>query len=80
MRQGNPNLNAKRCGAKAKSTGNPCMGMALRNKDRCRLHGGKSTGPRSLVGKEKSRKANWKHGLYSRETKILLRLIRSGLF
>jgi hypothetical protein len=32
---------------------------------RCRMHGGKSTGPRSPEGLERSRKANWKHGYYS---------------
>jgi hypothetical protein len=34
---------------------------------RCYLHGGKSTGPRTPEGLERSRKANWKHGYYSRE-------------
>jgi hypothetical protein len=34
---------------------------------RCHLHGGKSTGPRTPEGLERSRKANWKHGHYSRE-------------
>jgi hypothetical protein len=36
---------------------------------RCRLHGGKSTGPRTPEGLERSRRANWKHGYYSRERK-----------
>jgi len=35
---------------------------------RCRMHGGKSTGPRTPEGLERSRKANWKHGLYSAES------------
>jgi hypothetical protein len=34
---------------------------------RCRMHGGKSTGPRTKEGLERSRKANWKHGYYSAE-------------
>jgi hypothetical protein len=34
---------------------------------RCRMHGGPSTGPRTPEGKERSRKASWKHGRYSRE-------------
>ena len=29
---------------------------------RCTLHGGKSTGPQTPEGLERSRKANWKHG------------------
>jgi hypothetical protein len=32
---------------------------------RCRFHGGKSTGPRTPEGLERSRKAGWKHGHYS---------------
>ena len=36
---------------------------------RCRLHGGKSTGPRTPEGLENSRRANRKHGHYSAEAK-----------
>lgn len=35
--------------------------------DRCRLHGGKSTGPRTAEGLERCRMANWKHGMYCKE-------------
>ena len=31
------------------------------------MHGGKSTGPKTPEGLERSRKANWKHGRYSKE-------------
>jgi hypothetical protein len=34
---------------------------------RCRLHGGKSTGPRTADGLERSRRARWVHGARSRE-------------
>ena len=34
---------------------------------RCKVHGGKSTGPRTAEGLERSRRANWKHGHFSRE-------------
>ena len=40
----------RKCGAHARSTGNPCQGKALRN-GRCRNHGGDSTGPRTEAGK-----------------------------
>jgi hypothetical protein len=43
---------------------------------RCRMHGGKSTGPRTPEGLAKSRKANWKHGFYSREAIEERRLMR----
>ena len=39
-----------KCGAYARSTGNPCQGKALRN-GRCRNHGGYSTGPRTEAGR-----------------------------
>ncbi len=34
---------------------------------KCRLHGGRSAGPTSAAGLERSRRANWKDGYYSRE-------------
>jgi hypothetical protein len=46
---------------------------------RCRLHGGKSTGPRTPEGLERSRKANWKHGVYSAEMLALRREVQALL-
>ena len=54
-----------KCGARTRK-GTPCKAPAMSN-GRCRLHGGKSTGPRTPEGLERSRKANWKHGMYSAE-------------
>jgi len=77
--QGNPN-NAPRCGAKTRK-GTPCMGPAMAN-GRCRMHGGKSTGPRTPEGLERSRKANFRHGFYSREMiaerKYVRQILRSS--
>ena len=39
---------------------------AMRNRRRCRLHGGKSTGPRTPEGLESSRRARLTHGYRSR--------------
>ena len=68
------------CGAKTRA-GHPCGRSAMRN-GRCDLHGGKSTGPRTPEGLERSRKANWKHGRYSAEAKevkaIMARLLRES--
>jgi hypothetical protein len=36
---------------------------------RCRLHGGKSTGPMTPEGLALSRRTNWKHGYYSAKAK-----------
>ena len=43
----------QRCGAFARSTGQPCRMMALAN-GRCKLHGGLSTGPKTSEGKKKA--------------------------
>jgi hypothetical protein len=48
---------APRCGARSKRTGKPCQGAAMPN-GRCKLHGGKSTGPRTPEGLERSRRAS----------------------
>jgi hypothetical protein len=46
---------------------------------RCRVHGGLSTGPRTPEGLERSRRANWKHGYYSAETKAASRDARESM-
>ncbi len=56
---------AARCGAKTKR-GTSCQCPAMKN-GRCRLHGGLSTGPRTAAGIEAIRRAQLKHGNYSKE-------------
>src|SRR4029077_2239211 len=69
---------APRCGARSKRTGKPCQGAAMPN-GRCKLHGGKSTGPRTPEGLERSRRANWKHGHFSREAKAERSRLRAAI-
>lgn len=52
-----------RCGARTRR-GTLCQAPAMKNR-RCRLHGGKSTGPRTAAGIERIRQALTKHGRYS---------------
>lgn len=40
-----------RCGARAKSTGEPCKSTLIYPNGRCKYHGGLSTGPKSQAGK-----------------------------
>ncbi|MGA2468667.1 MAG: HGGxSTG domain-containing protein [Thermodesulfobacteriota bacterium] len=54
------------CGAKTRA-GTHCKNWGMPKNGRCRMHGGKSTGPRTPEGLERIRKANWKHGRYSKE-------------
>jgi hypothetical protein len=55
---------APRCGAKTRR-GTSCQAHAIKDKRRCRLHGGLSTGPRTLEGRERIRQARTITGFYS---------------
>lgn len=60
-------LESPRCGARTKRNNHePCKAPAMKN-GRCRLHGGKSTGPKTPEGKLKSAKANFKYGHYTKK-------------
>ena len=70
-------LAAPRCGAKTRK-GQSCRQPAMKN-GRCRLHGGKSTGPKTREGKERSRMSNYKHGYYSQSQKLQRKLLGKKL-
>ena len=57
---------APRCGAKKRRKKTPCGSPAMTN-GRCRIHGGLSTGPKTVEGIENIRKAQTKHGQRSAE-------------
>ncbi len=66
LRNGNPSGDyaaAPRCGAKTRA-GRGCRQPAMAN-GRCRLHGGKSTGPRTAAGLRRCRTARLRHGARS---------------
>jgi len=69
---------APRCGARSKRTGKPCRAAAMPN-GRCKVHGGKSTGPRTPEGLERSKRARWKRGHYSREAKAERSRLRAAI-
>jgi len=48
-----PELRGMTCGAKTRA-GTPCKQRGLYDSGRCRLHGGRSTGPRTEEGKRRS--------------------------
>jgi hypothetical protein len=58
---------AARCGATTRA-GSSCRCPAMPN-GRCKLHGGRSTGPRTLEGIERIRQANLRHGRYTAAAK-----------
>ena len=60
----NPNLALPpRCGARTRA-GCPCRSPAIRGKLRCRMHGGRSPGPRTPEGRIRVRDARTIHGNY----------------
>ena len=56
-----PEWPGRRCGAKTRS-GGACQNPAIKGRDRCKLHGGLSTGPRTPEGKARAAAAHTKHG------------------
>lgn len=57
-------MTAPRCGASTRA-GTPCQAPAMRTKRRCRMHGGRSTGPRTAPGLARLRATMTQHGRYS---------------
>lgn len=60
----------RRCGARTRQ-GTPCRAPAVRNKERCRMHGGAKGS-----GAPKGNKNALVHGLYSRKSKGLAAFLR----
>jgi hypothetical protein len=54
-------VDPRRCGAHARTTGEPCRRLKLKGASRCRLHGGRSTGPASIHGKRTLRQQRDRH-------------------
>ena len=52
--------NRPRCGAHARSTGRPCQAPVVPGKQRCKLHGGLSTGPKTVEGRTRIAEAQRK--------------------
>ncbi len=73
LKNGNPSgdyMAAPRCGAKTRAGGccrQPAMASPRGCGGRCRLHGGKSTGPRTAAGLARSRRSRLTHGFRSAE-------------
>jgi hypothetical protein len=61
-----PSWQGKRCGAKTRA-GHPCKKAAMKGRERCRNHGGASTGPRTTEGRARIAAAQTKHGRLTKE-------------
>lgn len=62
-------ITCNRCQAKSKRTHQQCSRPAMRDKNVCSNHGGKSTGAKTPEGKERSRQAHIKSGEYTQESR-----------
>ncbi len=60
-----PSWPGHRCGAKTRA-GGACQNPAIKGRSRCKLHGGRSTGPTTEQGKARVVAAHTKHGRRSR--------------
>jgi hypothetical protein len=70
LRNGNQAYNlaqTKRCGACTRA-GGACLQPAMAN-GRCRLHGGFSTGAKTMEGKARQQASVLKHGAYTKANK-----------
>jgi hypothetical protein len=79
LKHGNPPgdpSTAPRCGARTRQN-QPCRAPAVRGRRRCRMHGGRSTGPRTPEGNALSARARWKHGRYSAERQREFRRLKA---
>jgi len=58
------------CQAKSKRTKQQCRAPALKDKTKCRFHGGASTGPRTEAGRQRCAQAKTKHGRETRTIRV----------
>jgi hypothetical protein len=59
--------NSRFCGARCKRDKNRlCRQPCIKNRSKCRMHGGMSTGPKTIEGKKRSSIAPLKHGMFTK--------------
>jgi len=62
------------CQARSKRTKMQCRSPAIAGKTKCRIHGGRSTGPRTAEGKARIAAAHTVHGRETREARSIRRV------
>ena len=60
-----------RCNAISKRTKQQCMAPAINGKTKCRTHGGKSTGPKTELGRRICAEARTMHGRETRKKRLV---------
>ena len=62
-------IQCPQCTAKSKRSGQRCQSPAIRGKTKCRIHGGKSTGPKTEAGRQRCAEAKTVHGRERRKVR-----------
>lgn len=62
-------VRCRQCSARSKRTGVQCRSPALRGKAKCRMHGGRSTGPKTVEGRARIAAAHLLHGRETRKAR-----------
>ncbi len=57
------------CTAKSKRSGEQCLRWAVRGRETCHMHGGKSKGAKTKQGRENSRLAALRNGKYTKKVR-----------
>jgi len=68
----------RRCLAKTRA-GGACQNPAIKGRSRCKLHGGRSTGAKTVAGKARTIAAHTKHGRRSRAHVARVKAINAEL-
>ncbi len=72
-------VTCQRCQAKSKRTKLQCSAPALKGKRVCKTHGGRSTGPKTEVGRQRCAQAKTIHGRETREARAERKLASARL-
>ena len=67
----NGRITCRQCEAQSKRTKLQCRAPAMRGKRVCRTHGGKSTGPKTVEGRQRCAAAHTVHGRERRADRVV---------
>ena len=73
-----PDWPGRRCGAMTRQ-GTPCENPRIKGRGRCKLHGGRSTGPRSTAGRARVAATHTTHGRRAKDHVEKVRAIKLEL-
>ena len=72
-------VTCNRCQAQSKRTGLQCHAPAVVGKNKCRFHGGKSTGPKTESGRQRCAEVKTTHGQQTSSMRTKSRIVSAEL-